>query len=322
MLNIQNISATLFMVLIYPCFADTVTIHSHIADHAWQVKAAIYPLKGQHVNLKVVPIEGTQIRWYQIIPNISKTYKNANHPWEPDAYQWVGFGKIDYEQVEIETFRNQWEISFSRSPVKGSFDSAYFQEQVGSFWFQVEIEKEGKIIAKSAGLERNDSRGISPEVFRVSFRVGEDFLGHLSSFFNVPGIFGSTTYQSSHYIGADCADVLMSAYSRWKNIELKKDYNVGKVIGEFKKITELDIKQGIPSKSLVWEKNIFPGNFLAVRYSGAKQYQHIGVLYQDANNNGILDEEDWVIHAGPLPLHLSTLKEGTFDGHLILLEAR
>jgi hypothetical protein len=197
--------------------------------------------------------------------------------------------------------------------------SDYFQEDVGSFWFQAEIERNGKIVGKSAGLERNDSRGISPKVLRISFRDGEGYLGYLTSFFNVPGLFGSTTYQSFNYIGADCADVLMSAYSRWQNVNLKQDYNVGKVIGEFSKITEVDIAQGVPSKQLTWGKDISPGNFLAVKFAGAKQYQHIGALYQDVNQNGVLDENDWVIHAGPAPLHFSVLKDENFDGHVVLL---
>ena len=48
------------------------------------------------------------------------------------------------------------------------------------------------------------------------------------------------------------------------------------------------------------------------------RYQHIGVLYADANRNGILDEDDTVIHAGFAPLHFSKLKNG-FNGEIIIV---
>jgi hypothetical protein len=49
------------------------------------------------------------------------------------------------------------------------------------------------------------------------------------------------------------------------------------------------------------------------------QYQHIGVLYSDKNNNGLLDADDLVIHAGPDPLHFSNLGSGEFNGTIVIL---
>src|SRR5260370_23149687 len=67
--------------------------------------------------------------------------------------------------------------------------------------------------------DASDSDGmISPRVFRYSFRSGDDFLGWLSSFFNVPYLFGSagkgTRNQAERYLGADCADILVAALRR------------------------------------------------------------------------------------------------------------
>src|SRR5207248_10608299 len=64
-----------------------------------------------------------------------------------------------------------------------------------------------------------DSDGmISPRVFRYTFRSGDDFLGWLSSFFNVPYLFGSAgkgaRSQAERYLGADCADILVAALRR------------------------------------------------------------------------------------------------------------
>jgi hypothetical protein len=312
----------------------TILIQSSIDSGPWIKEPAIYPLKGRKVVLKVDRIREAKIRWYQIVPDISKIYKNANFPWEKDPYKWVGFAKIEYHRKELTKFRDLWQINpfddENNPEVKGQEPSSYrssqdkaqnsrfYRKDVGSFWFQAEIAQEGKIY-RSPGIEDSDAKGLSPKVFRVSIRDGNGYIGYLTSFFNVPGLFGSITYQSSNYIGTDCADVLMAAYGKWKNKPITKNYNVAMLVNQWRHIEEFDILQGTPDKQLKWGSDINPGDFIAVLYSGSKQYQHIGALFQDANKDGLLDGGDIAIHAGPVPLHCSYIREGNFDGHVVIL---
>jgi len=313
----------------------TLLIQSSVNGGPWVKSAAIYPLKGQKVTLKVEKISGGEIRWHQIIPDTSKIYKNANLPWEKDAYKWVGLAKIDYQRKELAGFQGRWQIelfdnenntqiqdrksSSFRSLSNRAENSKFYHEDVGSFWFQAEVKKEG-VIYRSAGIEDSDKRGLSPKVFRVSIRDGEGYIGYLTSFFNVPALFGSVTYQSRNYIGVDCADVLVAAYGKWKNKPIEKNYNVAMLVSQWPKVSEFDLLEGTADRQLQWGVDIRPGFFLAVRYRGSKQYQHIGALFRDANQNGVLDGGDIVIHAGPVPLHCSYLKEGNFDGHIVILQ--
>lgn len=39
-------------------------------------------------------------------------------------------------------------------------------------------------------------------------------------------------------------------------------------------------------------------------------------------NHGLLSKADLLLHAGPLPLQYTTLKEGKFDGHVVILEPK
>jgi len=313
----------------------TLQIQSSVNGGPWVKSAAIYPLKGQKVTLKVEKISGGEIRWHQIIPDTSKIYKNANLPWEKDAYKWVGLAKIDYQRKELAGFQGRWQIelfdnenntqiqdrksSSFRSLSNRAENSKFYHEDVGSFWFQAEVKKEG-VIYRSAGIEDSDKRGLSPKVFRVSIRDGEGYIGYLTSFFNVPALFGSVTYQSRNYIGVDCADVLVAAYGKWKNKPIEKNYNVAMLVSQWPKVTEFDLLEGTADRQLQWGRDIRAGYFIAVRYRGSKQYQHIGALFRDANQNGVLDGGDLVIHAGPVPLHCSYLKEGNFDGHIVILQ--
>ncbi|MHC4643276.1 MAG: hypothetical protein ACYS32_16650, partial [Planctomycetota bacterium] len=165
----------------------TLLIQSSINGGPWVNSMAIYPLKGQKVALKVNKISGGKIRWHQIIPDTSKIYKNANMPWEKDAYKWIGLARIDYQRKELTGFQGRWRIEpfdnendtsvrdRKSSPFRSLWDKAanskFYHEDVGSFWFQAEVTKEG-VIYRSAGIEDSDKKGLSPKVFRVSIRNG------------------------------------------------------------------------------------------------------------------------------------------------------
>jgi hypothetical protein len=310
-------------------------IKSRIDAGPWTTATAIYPSKGQSVTLRVDQVSGATIRWYQIVPDTSQIYKNANHPWEANPYKWLGLAKIKYSRTELTEFRGKWEVqpfrgtqsTADRNKLVGAIEAVakavagppYNHTDVGSFWFQVEIEKAGGI-QKSAGIEDSDKRGLSPKVFRVSIRDGEGYIGYLTSFLNVPGLFGSVPYQTHNYIGADCCDVLVAAYGKWKNKTIEKDYSVAMLVSQLRKSAEFDLKDGKPNKDFKWGKHIHPGNFIAVRFNEKNGYQHIGALFSDADKNGILSDGDLVLHAGPAPLHYSYLKEGKFDGHVVVLD--
>ncbi|MFC1835265.1 hypothetical protein ACFL2Q_11110 [Thermodesulfobacteriota bacterium] len=160
---------------------------------------------------------------------------------------------------------------------------------------------------------------MSPKVFRVSVRGAEGFVGHLTSFFNVPAIFGAVPYQSRNYLGVDCAEVLVAAFYKWKGRPMRKDHCVQSLEHLLPKTVEFDMKKGKPHKRIAWGKSVRTGDFLAVRYAGRQRYQHIGAPFRDVNGNGILDEDDLILHAGPYPLHFSHLREGNFDGHVVVL---
>jgi hypothetical protein len=310
-------------------------IQARIDNGPWITTTSIYPLKGQKISLRVRKIPNSKVRWFRIRPDTSPMYKNANHPWEKNPYKWIGLAKIKYHRQELVGLRGRLQIQPFDPP-----DSVHWRvtnrapaglitrvpgevrpdmQPVGRFWFQVEVEHSGTFV-RSYGIEDNDKRGLNPKVFRVSRRDGKGYLGFLTSFFNVPGLFGSIPYQSHNYIGVDCADVLVAAYCKWKNTRIKKDQCVAGLIKGLPKVLESDLHDGNPARRIRWGTDVRAGYLVAVRYFGAKSYQHIGALAKDSNSNGLLDGEDLVLHAGPSPLHYTRLKTGKFDGHIMVLE--
>ncbi len=315
---------TLFLACNSPVSAEvppgppTLTLEARIGDGAWSQEPAVHPLKGEAVALRVAQQPGAEPRWYQIFPDLDQMYKNANHPWEDDPYEWVGLDSIRYLRVERTDLRGQWEVQPLVHPGRHPERSRFHQLDVGSSWYQVELHTQGGV-AISPGLESNDARGLSPDVMRVSVRDGEGYIGWLSSFFNVPGLFGSVVQQSSGYVGVDCADVLVAAWHRWKGKPLAKNYNVAMLVELWPRVLELDLDGGQPAEPVAWGEQVRPGDILAVRYADQKQYQHIGALYQDADGDGQLGGEDLVLHAGPWPLQTARLDRGGFDGHVVVM---
>lgn len=313
--------SVILLTLSTTLLADTLRIQHKDINHLWQDENNVYVTQGQSIKLRIKANNYQSIKWYQIIPDTSQYYKNANFPWEKNAYKWNGFGKINYDKIELTTLQNKLEVDISPEllSLNKPKDNPYYSSKLGSFWFVVEVLSDNGKVIKSPGLELNNTKGLSPEVFRVSYIESHDYIGYLTSFFNVPGVFGSIPYQSINYIGADCADVLMAAKSIFNGGKLK-DFNVAMLVESLNNMASLKITRGNPNKSLKWGEDFNSGDFIAVRYRNQRQFAHIGALYKDSNKNGVLDSKDLILHAGPDALHVSALSERGFDGEVIILK--
>lgn len=228
----------------------------------------------------------------------------------------MGFAKIKYDRRELNRYAGVWRISpeFRNDRIA----SENYHIDKGSFWIQAQVVV-GDDTLRSPGIDSRDHRGLSPEVFRISIRADTGYIGYLTSFFNVPGLFGSVPYQSWNYIGADCADILTAARARQKGRELKNDYNVAMLVTSLERRAKFRMTKGTPTRDIVWNRDVFRGDFIAVRYKDSRQYQHIGALYKDVNSDSQLDPSDAILHAGPFPLRVGYLRDGSFDGAVVIL---
>lgn len=307
--------------------AKKLTVYSRVDAGPWGVRGQVYTRPGRPVRLKVRPVPGATARWFQIVPNVDKRYNNAGWPWDPNAYRWLGWAKIEYRVTELRALRGQWTVMVydgRRAITTWPYAQGprYFHRDKGSYWFQVIIVRGERVVARSAGIEDNGPRGLSPRVLRLTVRRGPGLLGFVAGFFNVPALFGATPYQSRNLIGVDCAEVVMAAYAQMKRRRLWRDYNVQMLTRYVPRVAAFNLDQGRPDKDLRWGREVRPGDLIAVRYRGAKFFQHIGVLGGDHNRNGRLDAADRVLHVGPDPLAVSPLSDGAFDGHALILRLR
>jgi hypothetical protein len=319
--------AILISAVSVPVQARGLTVHSRVGVGPWRVRTEVYTRPGRPVRLKVRPVPKAQVRWFQIVPNVDRRYNNAGWPWDPNAYRWLGWARIEYHLSEIRSFRDKWAVTVydgRRSITRWPFETGprFWRRDRGSFWFQAEIRRKGRVLARSAGVDDGDRRGLFPRVLRVTVRRGPGLIGYVSGFFNVPAVFGATPYQSRNYIGLDCAEVIMAAYRQRQGRRLRRDYNVQMLTRLFPIVARFGLQAGRPDRKVTWGRRIRPGDLIAVRYRGARFFQHIGLLYSDRNGNGRLDPDDLILHLGPDPLAVTPLADGAFDGSVLILRPR
>jgi len=312
---------SLFAILICASYLYAKPIAYEVKPNSFKSGNSVYMDEGKSIRLKFDVQNAKSIKWYQIIPDVDTMYKNANFPWDPNPYKWIGFGKIEYKSVELEQFQNQKIITITPNLLQANRPSGYkfYRSNVGSFWFKaVATLQNGKVVKSPDTITY---RGLSPKVFRVLYREDRGYIGMLTTFFNVPALFGSVPYQSTHYIGVDCADSLMAVSSLMNKTKMP-DINVATMVTKLPHQASFKIAKGEPNKKLRWGKEFRRGDFLAVKYNPKSRFAHIGLLYRDANGNGVLDKEDLILHTGPLPLDITPLSKGAFDGMVRILRNR
>jgi hypothetical protein len=157
--------------------------------------------------------------------------------------------------------------------------------------------------------------GARTDELRYTFRRGDDFLGWVTSFFNVPYLFGSAgkgaRSQAERYIGADCADLLVAAMRRAgaRKLEYTSVAELVHKLAHASPAVELpacDEKAVCTPTSLRFGSDVRPGDLLALDYVGAEElprdWDHIVAVVEDrgpdGRPDGVLGPEDLVADSG------------------------
>ncbi|MBD3366733.1 MAG: hypothetical protein GF405_01000 [Candidatus Eisenbacteria bacterium] len=330
----RRCALALLAAVLIPASAAGLTIESRVDGGSWSSGSRVVSEAGQELELRVQEVPDATIRWYRIRADLRTRYANARSPRRGGG--WQGHDRIWYVREELRGLRGRWEIAPFRRAIREHWTDrvrrwltlrtwrfplrfrTWQREDVGTFWFQAEVEREGTV-ERTPGIESADHRGLSPDVLCVVRRDGDGFLGCLSGFYNVPGVFGSTLHQSRHHLGVDCADVLVAAWSEHTGRPVERNWSVALLVDHLDHVTEFDVKRGRVSPAPPWDETVRPGDLVAVRYRGWATYGHIGALAGDTNGNGLVDAGDVVLHAGPLALAPTLLGKGAFEGHVIVL---
>jgi len=313
------------------------------AGHSGPVQARVGdPVElGLRLRGRALP-EGTRVRWLRVVPRLqhvetpppnagNATYSNAVML-GPRHGEWLGMDDLEYELRPLEAGTHV-EVHGTRLVLRGappprrSRAGHRSDPRAGTIFVAAEITLPGGDTLRTAALEE-DRLGLSPRVMRVSYRTGDDFLGWMSSFFDVPYVFGSTPGQVERYVGVDCADSLVGALRRSTGGRQRYTSvggigrlaeSVGDVLIQRRGERVLRSGDGEPV-TLRWGEDVRAGDLLAIDYADdpdgdlPRAWDHIGVLLEDrgpgGRPDGILGGDDLLRHMG-----LRGLTDEALAGH-------
>jgi hypothetical protein len=239
---------------------------------------------------------------------------------------WIGFDRLEYFESALEggggnSSRGGWALRVRDATPAEPFARHRAADllPLGTMRLTAEIAVGG---AKVTAPGADDAPGgmISARVFRYTIRRGDGFLGWMTSYFNIPYLFGSAgkgaRSQAERYIGADCADILVAALRRAGGTRL--DYSsVVDLVGRLRRVggpVELapcDSGAATPCPQagprLRFGTSVAPGDLLALDYVGAtdlpRAWDHIVAVVEDRGPgggapDGLLGPEDLVADSG------------------------
>jgi hypothetical protein len=248
------------------------------------------------------------IRWRRIEPQMEHVdtpppnkditvYANAV-VFGPSHGTWIGYDKLEYFDTDLDAEGATLTVHDAR-PSDDDLADKRLPEQRGLGVMRVQATV----------------NGVATAPLRYTYRNGNDFLGWLSSFYNVPYLFGSAgkgvKNQAEQYIGADCADILVAALRRagWRKLEYSSVADLVDALHPVGKPVVVKPCQGgvCEATAARYGRDVRPGDMLALDYIGAesdlpREWDHIVVVVEDRGPGGVPDgrlgPEDLVMDSG------------------------
>ena len=268
-------------------------------------------------------------RWYRVEPRPhhvntpepnkgNKAYSNAKLFGKSHG-KWLGYDTIEYVEGLIPGSSGS---AISPTRTRPTHPRVDVNGGLGTMRYKVQVElgapKHGGQAVSSYGMESQIIGGISPRVMRVTFRGGDDLVGYLQGFFNVPNVFGSgghgKRHQTDRYQGADCADVIIGAvraagypmpYTSVAGLKRFARPVTERLLLTKKGITYADgPRKGQAAVVPFGRGGVRPGDLMLIDYYGfngsPRSWDHIAVVDRDLGARGRFDPEDPVLHMGYL----------------------
>ncbi len=294
-----------------------------------------------HISWSESACAKVQIRWSQVEPTMEhletpapnvglSIYANARI-FGPRHGAWLGYDRLEYREAKLGDADDLW--SWSLADARPS-DEQLAEAQgalagLGVMRLSATITPVNGPPRRSPNASTRRRGQITDAVFRYTFRADDGLFGWLTTFFNVPYIFGSagvgSRSQAERYIGADCADVIVAALRlSGDDIAYTSVAGLVRALPRVAGPLEIPASPGIDAPPYA----PLPGDILAIDYIGAsslpRPWDHVVVFVEDRGaaegGDGVLGPEDQVADIGDARgLRVSGLGD---QGHVRVLALR
>jgi len=264
-----------------------------------------------------------RVQWYRVEPfQHHKRLKppNKGNPAYSNSVlfgrrhgKWLGFDTLEYHEAILPGKRGATLVVSKATPTHRKVN---VHGGLGTMRYKVVVRWSGGSAA-SPGANDNRRGGISRRVLRVSWREADDFVGYLTSYFNVPNVFGSAgpgrRHQTELFQGADCADVIVGgarragaklAYTHAAGLQKYARRVTRKLLLTRRGLTYADGPRKGRRVRLRFGRDVRRGDIMLIDYVGWKgsprSWDHVGVVARDKGRKGWFDPKDPVIHMGYL----------------------
>ena len=300
---------------------EVVELSVGVIDDASLPSDASLRIEGHVRRIATTLPRGTTVRWLRVEPRLMHTTTPSPNPdiesfsnavlTGPRHGAWLGYDTLEYTTNDLTPSES---VAIESASVRVSAAHPTARERdlhggAGSIWLAAVLTlPDGRALTTADGTSV-DRFGLRRDVMRVSFRSGDDYLGWLATYFNVPNLFGSSGGRSDHqtdrYVGADCADVLVGG--RRAMGERFAYASVAGIATFATPITDAFEQRadGTESIALRWGADIEPGDLVTIGYENPgddaelpRAWDHIGTLVRDADGDGVLGVGDILRHMG------------------------
>jgi hypothetical protein len=246
------------------------------------------------------------IRWRRVEPRMEHVATAAPNPgiaiyanavvFGPRHGTWIGFDEIEYIESALPAGDGDWQLEVrdarpSDAARLAGRDAA--DHDLGTARLAATLQPANGEPRSTPGATATERGVISDRVFRYSVRRGDDLVGWLTAYFNVPYVFGSAGVgarsQAERFVGTDCADLIVAALRRSDRPGMAYS-SVGGLVRQLKRVVEPFDVPGTGGAAIY---KPVPGDILALGYLGASElpraWDHIVVLVADRGPGGAAD---------------------------------
>ncbi|MBI2898356.1 MAG: hypothetical protein HYY06_32700 [Deltaproteobacteria bacterium] len=283
------------------------------AGRSWYGEPSRAWLGGVPVSVRPLgELGATRVTWARVEPWMGRDgvpYSNAVLL-GPQHGQWRGYDRIAYFETPVGGAGPTRVVSDAR-PTISDLD---VHSGLGTMRWTATVMTPGGAV-RAPGADSAGDTGIDPAVMRVSFRARDDFVGWLTSYFNVPAVFASAgpgnRHQTDRYVGTDCADALIGALraARVRGVAYTSVSGLGRYAASVTATLRLRpdgriiTEQDETAVTLRHGADVREGDVVILDYVGfaglPRSWDHVGVLGPD-DGDGLFDADDLLYHMGLL----------------------
>ncbi|MCA9559395.1 MAG: hypothetical protein KC583_12620 [Myxococcales bacterium] len=263
-----------------------------------------------------------RVRWLKVEPypeHLETPPPNPGNPaysnsvlFGPRHGTWLGYDTLEYSEIPVVPAPGP---TLTVQRARPTHPWLQVNDGLGTIRYKVVVEVGDGRVFESPGVETAGRAGIAPSVTRISVRAADDLVGHLTSFYNVPNVFGSAgkgrRHQTELHQGADCADVIVGAARKaGKRVPYTSVAGLLRYTRTLSDRLQLSAEglftrpaEGEPEPvALRWGDDLKPGDLMLIKYSvdyTGRTWDHIAVVARDDGAvPGLFDGGDAVMHMG------------------------